>query len=206
LLGRLLFTRKKAKIQSNAANPQIYKLYPLTEKMKFTRKKLKTINFFLVIGMLISLFLLYEHFSSSASRFCTFGKHLDCGVVNQSPYANLDGISYLLTIYFALSIPLINIADINPFFNLITSNAFLGFLTLLFLFFLVKSNHKDQKFWFIEKNKTLNWLKGITLFGVIYGFYLFLVQHFILKTYCIFCLVLDIVLIALLYMVWTIKK
>ncbi len=174
--------------------------------MKFTAKILKTINVLLIIGMLISLFLLYEHFSPSASKFCTFGKSLDCGIVNQSPYANLDGISYLLTIYFALPIPLANIADINPFFNLITSNAFLGFLTLLFLFFLVKANYEDKKFLFINKSKTLNWLKGITLFGVIYGFYLFLVQEFILKTYCIFCIALDIVLLALLIIVWTIKK
>jgi len=169
-------------------------------------KHFRLTNIFLIIGMLISLFLLYEHFSPSASKFCTFGDSFDCGIINKSPYANLDGISYLLAIYFALPIPLINFADVNPFFDLITSNAFLGFLTLLLLFFLVKANYKEQKFWFIEKNKTFKWMKGITLFGVIYGFYLFLIQHFILKTYCIFCIALDIVLIALLFIVWKIEK
>jgi uncharacterized membrane protein len=52
------------------------------------------LNVLLVIGMLLSLFLVYEHFSPAASKFCTFGESLDCGIVNKSPYANLDGISY----------------------------------------------------------------------------------------------------------------
>ena len=174
--------------------------------MGLTKKRLVNLRILLIIGMLISLFLLYEHFSPSLSKFCTFGESIDCGIVNKSPYANLDGISYLLTIDFALPIPLINISDINIFFNIITSNAFLGFLTLLFLLFLAKANYKNQKFLFIEKNKTLLWLKGITLFGVIYGFYLFLIQHYILKTYCIFCIALDIVLITLMIIVWATKK
>jgi len=174
--------------------------------MKITRKRLNYFSVLLIIGMLISLFLVYEHFSPSASKFCTFGNSFNCGIVNKSPYANLDGISYLLTIDFGLNIPLVTISDLNPFFNLITSNAFLGFLTLLFLFFLAKANYKNQKFLFIDNKKTLKWLKGITLFGVIYGFYLFLIQHFILKTYCIFCIALDLVLILLLIIVWTNKK
>src|SRR3989344_2808480 len=82
----------------------------------------------LVIGMLISLFLVYEHFTPTASKFCSFGKGFDCGIVNKSPYANIDGISYLLTIDFGLDLPLINISGINLFFDFITSNAFLGLL------------------------------------------------------------------------------
>jgi len=176
--------------------------------MKLTKERLKTFDILLIIGMLISLFLVYEHFSPSASKFCTFGDSFNCGIVNKSPYANLDGIFYLLTLDFGIPLPasLMTISDANVFFDLITSNAFLGFLTLLFLLFLAKANYKNQKFWFIEKNKTLKWLKGITLFGVIYGFYLFLIQHFILKTYCIFCIALDIVLITLLILVWATKK
>ncbi len=174
--------------------------------MKLTKNKFKIFNVVLIIGMLISLFLVYEHFSPSASKFCTFGNSFNCGIVNKSPYANLDGLSYLLTIDFKLNLPMITISDINPFFDLITSNAFLGFLTLLFLLFLARANYKNNKFLFIDKESTRKWLKGITLFGVIYGFYLFLIQHFILKTYCIFCIALDIVLILLLIIVWTTKK
>ena len=93
--------------------------------MKLTKNKFKIFNVVLIIGMLISLFLVYEHFSPSASKFCTFGNSFNCGIVNKSPYANLDGLSYLLTIDFKLNLPMITISDINPFFDLITSNAFL---------------------------------------------------------------------------------
>ena len=77
----------------------------------------KLLNVVLVIGMLISLFLVYEHFSPSASKFCTLGANLDCGIVNKSPYANLDGLSYLLTIDYGLPLPLIDISGINLLYN-----------------------------------------------------------------------------------------
>lgn len=170
-------------------------------------KKIRNVVYaLLAVGMLISLFLTYEHFSPSASKFCTFGASFDCGIVNKSPYANLDGISYLLTIDFSLPLPLIDISGINWFFDLITSNAFLGFLTLLFILFLVRANYNRKDFLWIGKGETIKWLRGITLFGILYGFYLFLIQHFILKTYCIFCLALDVVLLSLTFIVWRIKK
>jgi uncharacterized membrane protein len=153
-----------------------------------------TLNILLILGMLVSLFLVYEHFSPSVSKFCTFGNSFDCGIVNKSPYANLDGISYLLTIDFNLPIPLIDISGINLFFDAITSNAFLGFLTLLFLF-LLRTKFKNKKLLWIKPDKNKKWVTGLLIFGIIYGFYLFLIQHFILKTYCIFCIALDIIIL-----------
>ncbi len=173
------------------------------------KKKLhfKLMNAFIIIGMLIAAFLIYEHFSPSASKFCNFGKSLDCGIVNKSPYANLDGFFYLLTIDFGIPLPasLMTISDSNAFLDFITSNAFLGLLTLLFLLLLTKANFKSVSFLFIKRDSTKRWIKGITLFGVLYGFYLFLIQHFVLKTYCIFCLALDITLLALLVLSWFVK-
>ena len=158
--------------------------------------KLKIVlNAFLIIGILISLLLLYEHFSHSASKFCTFGAKLDCGIVNKSPYANLDGISYLLTIDYGLPLPLIDISGINFFFDFITANAFLGFLALLFVF-LLNTKYKIRKLLWITPDRNLKWKMGILLSGLIYGIYLFYIQHFILKTYCIFCLALDAVILT----------
>ena len=108
-------------------------------------KKNNILKIFLVIGMLISLFLIYEHFSETASEFCTFGTSFDCGIVNKSPYSTLDGISYLLTIDYGLNLPLINLTP-NLFLEFIFSNAFLGFLTLLFLFFLLLNYEKKKGF------------------------------------------------------------
>ena len=163
------------------------------------------LNVFLVIGMLISAFLVYEHFSATTSAFCTFGESFDCGIVNKSPYANLDGISYLLTIDFNLPLPLIDISGINWFFDLITANAFLGLLTLLFVF-LLNLNYKNSRFLFIMKKSDIKWIRGILVFGVVYGFYLFLIQHFILKTYCILCIALDLIIAISLILSFRIKK
>ncbi len=173
--------------------------------MKFTKKLFVLLSIVLAIGMLISLFLVYEHFSPSASKYCTFGENLDCGIVNKSPYANLDGIFYLLVIDFGMNLPIVDFSGINWVLDLANSNAFMGFLTLVLLFFLLKAKYKNTDFLFIDKNSVGNWLRGITLFGVFYGAYLLLIQHYILKTYCIFCLVLDFVLAIIMILVWRIK-
>ncbi len=152
------------------------------------------LNIFLVVGMLISLFLLYEHFAPSASKYCTFGNNFDCSIVNRSPYANLDGVSYLLTIDYKMPLPLINISGINSFLNFITSNAFLGFLTLLFLLGLNASYKKPRFFW-VWKERNVKWIQGILIFSVIYAGYLFYIQYSILQTYCIFCIGLDVMIL-----------
>lgn len=168
-------------------------------------KTRKALSIFLVIGILISAFLIYEHFSESASKFCTFGEGFNCGIVNKSPYANLDGLSYLLTIDFNLPLPLIDASGINWFFDFITTNAFLGLLTLFFVLML-NLNYKKDKFLFIEKKSNTKWIRGIMVFGAFYGFYLFLIQHSILKTYCIFCLALDLMIIVALILSFKIKN
>ncbi len=168
-------------------------------------KQRKTLSIFLIIGILISAFLIYEHFSESASKFCTFGEGFNCGIVNKSPYANLDGLSYLLTIDFNLPLPLIDVSGINLFFDFITTNAFLGLLTLFFVLML-NLNYKKDKFLFIEKKSNAKWIRGIMIFGMLYGFYLFLIQHSILKTYCIFCLALDLTIIVALILSFKIKN
>ncbi len=155
-----------------------------------------------VLGMLVSLFLTYEHFSPEASKWCTFGSSFDCGIVNKSPYASIDGISYLMTIDFEWNIPLINLTQYGFFAELFTSNAFLGFLTLVFLLFLLRAYRKKTSCLWITANNVLRWMQGILIFGVLYGFYLFLIQHFILQTYCILCIALDIILVISLIIVW----
>lgn len=160
------------------------------------KKRLIALKVLLIIGMLVSLYLTYEHFSPTASKFCNFGNGFDCNIVNKSPYSNLDGISYLLTIDFGLPLPFIDIASQNFFLNLITSNAFLGFLTFLLLFLLL----------LIKKQKKIILIKSILIFSFIYGFYLFLIQHFVLKTYCVFCLLLDFIIIISLIITLTIKN
>ncbi len=164
-----------------------------------------TLNILLIVGMLSAIFLTYEHFSATASKYCTFGESFDCGIVNKSPYANLDGISYLLTIDFGLPLPLVNISGINWFFDLITSNALWGLLTLL-LIFLLRTKFKNKKLLWITPQKNKKWVIGLLTFGLVYGIYLLAIQHFILKTYCLFCIILDAVILLSLIIAIKIKN
>jgi uncharacterized membrane protein len=173
--------------------------------MATAKKRITIVQVFLVIGMLVSLFLVYEHFSPTASKFCTFGNSLDCGIVNKSPYANLDGLSYLLTIDFGLNLPLINLSGSGFILNLLTSNAFLGFLMFVLLFFLLRAYKTRNNLLWIPHSRTLKWSRGLLIFSIIYGFYLFLIQHLVLKTYCIFCLSMDLIILISLIIVLKVK-
>ncbi len=156
----------------------------------------------LVLGMLDSAFLAYEHFSPSASRFCTFGESFNCGIVNKSPYATVDGISYLLTIDYGWPLPLIDISGMNPVFEFLLSNAVLGFFTLLILFVLLHYKFRGKDFYFIKTAQMKRVMLGVLIFGIAYGAYLFYIQHSILKTYCLFCIVLDTIMILSTLIVW----
>ena len=177
----------------------------MTGARSVNQKTKRIIYILLVIGMLISLFLIYEKFVPDAAKYCSFGTSFDCGIVSKSPYANLDGLSYLLTIDLGLNLAIIDISGINGFFDLITSNAFLGFITLGFMLLISNAYFNKKPFLWIKKKDTLKWLKSITLFSVLFGIYLFLIQHFILKTYCILCITVDIILISLLIIIWRMK-
>lgn len=166
--------------------------------------KRRILSIVLIIGMLISLFLVYEHFSPKGSELCHIIAGFDCGIVNKSPYANLDGIFYLLTIDLNLNLPLVNVSDKSVILDFLTANAFLGFLTLLLIYILNKNPNK--KVLWINPNENRKWILGLLIFGVIYGAgYLFAIQHFILHTYCLFCILLDLVLIISLILALKIK-
>lgn len=174
--------------------------------MKYlSKKQFLVLSFLLVLGMIFSLFLLSQHFSAESSAVCNFGSSFDCGVVNKSPYANLDGISYLLTIDFGLPLPLLSFASTNMFIDLLTANAFLGFLTLSLLLGLAYYSYKKKKLPLFPQLKPLPIIWTILFFSVLYGGFLFFIQHSILRTYCIFCLGLDVVLISSFIFVWKIK-
>ncbi len=168
-------------------------------------KKEITLYSLFIFGLLLCSFLIYEHFSSTGSEFCKIGSTFDCGIVNKSPYANLDGFSYLLAVDFGLAFPLIDLKGIHWTFDLFTSNAFLGLLVFILLFFMFYLYTKKKDFLFIKRKNILFWMKIILSFGILYGFCLFLIQHFILKAYCIFCLGLDLVLILSLFFVYKFK-
>ena len=171
-----------------------------------SRKKFIALQIALIIGMLVALILLYEHFSTVPSKFCTFGKSFDCNIVNKSPYANIDGISYLLTIDFKFPLPLVDISGIHPLLDFLTANAFLGFLTLLMVLLFVNAFARNATFAGTDPQHQRTLITFFLTISILYGVFLIFIQHSILKTYCILCLTLDAVLIATALLWWRIQK
>ncbi len=170
------------------------------------RKKVIALNVLLILGMIASLYLLYEHFAPVASKFCKFGNSFDCGVVSKSPYSNLDGISYLLTIDYQLPLPLIDIAGVHPILDFLTTNAFLGFLMLLFLLALINAHVRNRSLLGIPSWRMPKLITGLIVFSIAYGMFLIYIQHYILKTYCILCLTLDAIFLATAVLWWRIQR
>ncbi len=169
------------------------------------KNQFKLFFFFIVLGIALSLFLLHEHFAETPSTICNVGASFDCGVVNKGPYANIDGLSYLLTIEWGLPLPLIQFPD-NKVLDLLTANAFFGLLTMVALLGMAWNYYKGKNFLFLSSERILPWMKKSLLGGVLYGGFLFFIQHSVLRTYCLFCLGLDFVLISLLILVWYSSK
>lgn len=159
------------------------------------KKAFPILGIIFAIGIVISLFLVYQHFNKDASKLCTFGD-FSCSIVNTSPYANVDGISYLLVVEYGLPFPYVNISNMNFVFDLLTSNAFLGLVMLLILFLMLVAWRRKQKFLFVPSEKVRKAMLGILISGAIYGLYLLWIEETVLKTYCLFCLLLDIAIIS----------
>jgi uncharacterized membrane protein len=49
-----------------------------------------------IVGILISSFSLYHHFSRSKTSFCDVGQSFNCDLVNRSPYSVLAGVPVAL--------------------------------------------------------------------------------------------------------------
>ena len=171
------------------------------------KKKVFTIaKVIAVLAMLVSLFLIYEHFSEGAEQFCTFGESLNCGVVNKSPYASIDGILYFLLFDAGIQVPLLNLADYGHFIDLITTNAFWGFVTFLFVFFSVRAIEKKKKCFGMDVKKQLRVLKWVLWLSILYALYLVYIELFVLKTICLFCIILDVLIVLTLVSVYLIGR
>jgi uncharacterized membrane protein len=165
------------------------------------KHKVRIIQFVLLIGIFVALFLLYEHIVPSASKYCSFSPAFDCGAVNKSPYSTLDGVSYFLTIDLGLPFPIIDIASKSLFLSVLFSVAFLGFLFFCIIIGLMEIYSRGQGPFDINGEKALKWAKGLMVFGVIFAAYLLSVQKFILQTYCVFCLTMDAVILVALILI-----
>src|SRR3989344_8316145 len=125
-----------------------------------------------VLAMLVSIFLIYEDFSEGAEKFCTFGESFDCGIVNKSPYASVDGFLYFLLFDVGVDVPLLNLSQYGLIVEFLTTNAFLGFLTFLYLLFSIVHVEKKKKLFGMNAERQLKTAKWILWFSLVYALYL----------------------------------
>lgn len=128
-----------------------------------------------ILALLVSAYLLYQHYSSGSS-FCDIGENLNCDIVNKGIYSDVDGVfNYLFGTELSLPIP----------------NALLSIVFFLFILIssLISQRYKTQK----RISKITRVLFALAL---IYTLLLFHIQVDVLKTFCVFCLALDVLIIA----------
>lgn len=160
-----------------------------------TRRFIFIVLFILLsFGILDALFLTYLHLSPDSSRFCGAGE-FNCDIVNKGAYSTIDGFSYFLVMDLGVSAPIIDLTGRNGVLDLLLSNAFLGALVLSLVLFLVICFKKEKHIGELSPVGMLRLSRWLLFIGVMYGAYLFYIQKVILKTYCLYCLTLDVVLL-----------
>jgi len=86
------------------------------EKEKMMRSKLQLLLIFSIIGLLVSLYLVFDHFFPESRRICDLSSTVSCTVLNKSPFSKLFGVPVAVhgVLWFAVLISLI----INTFWYL----------------------------------------------------------------------------------------
>ncbi|MAF50854.1 MAG: hypothetical protein CMH64_02070 [Nanoarchaeota archaeon] len=141
-------------------------------KKSFLMKILVIVSF---LAILVSGYLLYLHYTPDIIEFCEIGG-FSCHTVNKSVYSNLDGV-------------------INHFlgtsFNLPISNALISLIVFIFIFLGNLFLYKGKRFLNLPRKEALKLIEILLFISLIYGILLIYIQAKILLTWCIFCLVLD---------------
>jgi len=156
------------------------------------KKRLQWIRVLSILAIVVSLYLVYQHYEKEDSEFCVFGEGFDCNIVNKSPYANVDGFLYFLVFDKLWDIPYIEIP---------IPNALISVLVFVFIFLTASSLMKKQPFFGMGRKGLISALKIIMYVSLIYAAYLLYIEAYILLNYCIFCLTLDVLIIIILWLV-----
>jgi uncharacterized membrane protein len=150
------------------------------------QKRFLWIKIITLLAIIVSSYLIYEHYRTTPSKFCNFGNKLNCDVVNKSPYSNIDGIFFLLNIDLDLPIPLIQVP---------IPLALISFFMFLFILKSISKIQKRKKLFGIKPKSQLKLIKYLMILSIITAVYLIAIEMFILYAYCIFCTVLDILIL-----------
>ena len=150
------------------------------------KKLLITISILGLIGVYLSGHLTYLHFAPDAAEFCSFSAEWDCDKVNKSKWSYIDVVF--------MEIPV----------------SILGLLTYLVFFIVPLLVVKGVDFTRMPKAVGLRRLnnfftqKGVMTMllllagaGVLFSLYLTYIEAFILKTFCLYCVLQQVVIVLI---------
>ena len=131
-----------------------------------------------LLAVVVSSYLLYLHYADEGSVICELGG-FSCHTVNKSVYSTIDGtVNHLLGSSLDLPVP----------------SALLSLLLFLFIFISSFLIYKDK-----ISGGVLKVINILLYISLLYALFLIYVEAYVLNTWCVFCLVLDgLILISLL--------
>jgi len=135
-------------------------------------KNLKLIIIFSIIGIILSLYLTYQHYKEGKDAFCqALGG--GCDIVNKSTYSELGGLLTLFGINIEFAFPV----------------AIVGLLGFIFNLVVAKLVRDDKNKRFATKNKALllKILFAANLLGLIFAIFVTYVEYGILGVPCYYC-------------------
>ena len=160
------------------------------------KRGFKLIAIFSILAVLISIYLAYQHFAPEGSSWCNIGKYFSCDIVNKSEFSTIDGVFNLfLKIIF----------DRDFYWYLPIPNALISILIFLFILIgSIKLQHSNS-YLFMQKHTFINIVRYIMISSIIYAAFLVYIEAQILKSWCIFCLALDALILIITYLIFAME-
>ncbi|MBI2106422.1 vitamin K epoxide reductase family protein [Candidatus Woesearchaeota archaeon] len=147
------------------------------------KRGLKIILVCSILAIITFSYLLYIHYKPTESKFCNFGEGFNCDIVNKSIYSEIMGIPV----------------------SLLGALTFIGVLALSILS--LNSYKKKFSYYFtIDINSMTKLIFWISVISLLFALYLIYIEAFVLYSFCIFCLIGDILIIITLITSYLLMK
>ena len=161
------------------------------------KKKLKILYITSLLAMVVSIFLIYQHYNPEESKFCNFGESFSCDIVNKGEYSTIDGeinliMSMLFGGYYFIYLPI--------------PNSIISFFIFLFITGGIIKLYKNKTYFGMKGEKIFKIIKILLVLSLIYALFLVYIEAAIIKSWCIFCLALDTLILIMVVTIFSMRR